>query len=253
MPDNLVPTDSAEAILAQFSTAFTVRNLMTPRSDLIGADSLQEALGKHERHGFDVISYPSTGTIKGYFYQGKSFALLTPSDLVSCDTSLLDLLSLLAEREFFFALHGTQISGYVHFSDLNKPLMRTPFFILLEATERHLLSTLRHSVTEDQARNELSVFRINQIRHYLEAANQNRSDTTFWDVLGLRDILKIARRHDFARLSSTETLTEVQAEDLINLRNKVAHGGHLLVKEHSTVERLIDLQKLCTQLRQMNS
>ena len=190
MTDQPIPAaDSVERTLAQFSTAFTVRDLMTSHTALVGADSAQAARSQHERHGYDVIAYPSAGPTTGYYYRGGALTHITPADLVSCDTSLLDLLPLLAEREFFFALHGTQISGYVHFSDLNKPLMRMPFYLLLEATERHLLSTLRQTLTQDQAKGALPPSRVKKLQEFLDTAARQRADTNFWDVLGLPDVL----------------------------------------------------------------
>ena len=248
----LPPTDAVERTLAQFSTAFTVRDLMTAQAALVGADSAQAARSQHERYGYDVIAHPSAGPTTGYYYRGGALTHLTPANLVSCDTSLLDLLPLLAEREFFFALHGTQISGYVHFSDLNKPLMRMPFYLLLEATERHLLSVLRRTLTEDQAKGTLPPSRVRKLQEYLATAAKQRADTNFLDVLGLPDVLKLAQKHGLARISEREHLTRLQAEDLVRLRNSIAHTGHPLVKGHHAVGRLIRLRALCSQLRTLN-
>ena len=248
----LPPTDAVERTLAQFSTAFTVRDLMTAQAALVGADSAQAARSQHERYGYDVIAHPSAGPTTGYYYRGGALTHITPSDLVSCDTSLLDLLPLLAEREFFFALHGTQISGYVHFSDLNRPLMRLPFYMLLEATERHLLSNLRRTLTEDQAKGALTPSRVSKLQEYLDTAARQRADTNFWDVLGLPDVLEIARKRGLARISEKDQLARSQAADVVRLRNSIAHTGHPLVEGHQAVGRLIRLRSLCSQLRALN-
>ena len=253
MSDQPIPAaDSVEKALTQFSMAFTVRDLMTAQTALVGADNAQAACKQHERYGYDVIAHPSAGPTTGYYYRGGALTHLTPADLVSCDTNLLDLLPLLAEREFFFALHGTQISGYVHFSDLNKPLMRMPFYMLLEATERHILSVLRRTLTEDQAKGALTPSRVSKLQEYLDTAARQRADTNFWDVLGLPDVLEIARKRGLARISEKDQLARRQAADVIRLRNSIAHTGHPLVESHQAVGRLIVLRKLCSQLRALN-
>ncbi len=230
MSPKAIPTDSVETVLAQFSTAFTVRDLMTPYEDLIRADSVEEGRARSREHRFDVIPYPRTGPITDFYYRGGDLTPLTPPHLVGDGTSLLDLLSLLATREFFFVLRGNDISGLAHFSDLNKPLMRTPLYLLLEATERHLLTVVRHSLHEDSIITALKPSRLKQLRGFLKSAAEERADTDLWDVLGLRDILTVAIAHGLARVSETEQLTSTEVEAMVKFRNGIAHGGLLLVK-----------------------
>ena len=245
-------TDHLESILAQFSTAFTTRDLMTPCDVLVRADSLEEGHAEGERRGYDVIPHPRVGPLTGYYYRGGDLTPLTPSHLVSDGTSLLDLLSLLARREFYFVLRGSEISGYVHFSDLNKPLMRTPLYLLLVATERHLLSLIRQSLAEDDVRCVLDGERFKYLQRYLRKATLKRADTSLWDVMGLRDILNVAAAYGFARVSDTEQITEREVEEMVEIRDSIAHSGLLLVDGHDAVERLIKLHQSCAQLRLLN-
>ena len=254
MPDKIIPpADTVESTLAQFSKAFTVSAVMTPREMLIGADTVEEGRQHSRRHGYDVIPHPSTGPITGFYYRGADITTLTPSDLVGDGTSLLDLLTLLAQREFFFVLRGNEISGYVHFSDLNKPLMRTPLYLLLEATERHLLTVLRQSLTVRDAEKALGPKRVKELQGYLKKATKKRADTSLWDVLGLRDILTIAIAHGLAHVSNTEQLADVEVEAMVEFRNGIAHGGLLLVEGHDSVASLTRLRQSFAQLRVLNT
>lgn len=97
----------------------------------------QELLTQHPE--FDIILLPATGIVTAYVRRDKPEVLTIGSaDLMSDGTSLLELPQLLTKRDCFFVLSSNTIAGFVHFSDLNKSLMKIPFFVLFEAVERYL-------------------------------------------------------------------------------------------------------------------
>jgi hypothetical protein len=71
-------------------------------------------------------------------------------DLLSDGTGLLDLLDLLASRDFFFALSANRICGFIHFSDLNNVLVKLPLFVLLAAVERRLWRRVREGLAQKE-------------------------------------------------------------------------------------------------------
>jgi|GEM_PF-4667619 len=245
-------TDRVEATLEQFSSAFTVRDIMTACLDLQSADTPDEAKVVHEKFGFDVVPYPKSGLPQGYFYQGGECQPIQTGDLISDGTGLLDLLDLLQERgreeqAFFFVLTRNKISGFVHFSDLNKSAMKAAIYMMVEATERHVLGTLRAKL-EDESELEavLSTNSRNRVKGWLKKAREKRADPKPLDVLGWPEILEAARS---SRLSHVDGLSPEEEQSLKDLRDRVSHSGELLVYSYEEVQTLIDGRRLCALLR----
>jgi hypothetical protein len=56
-------------------------------------------------------------------------------DVVSAGTPILDLVGTLCDRKHLFVLGQCEIVGLIHFSDLNDPAVKLPYFLLLEGLE----------------------------------------------------------------------------------------------------------------------
>ena len=86
---------------------------MTPNADLVCApDEVQAILVSDNNPDFDVIPIKQNGKLTGYFERSfRGTKKITPSDLVSDGTSLLDLVEILEDRQFFFVLSRQQIQG----------------------------------------------------------------------------------------------------------------------------------------------
>jgi hypothetical protein len=131
-----------EETLKRLAIAFTVKDIMTPRAELVCAVGDIQARRVSDSHpDYDVIPIQQGGTLTGYFERkSRRTKSITPTDLIADGTSLLDLVEILEERQFSFVLSGRKIEGYVHFSDLNHQLVKLTFFVLLEALERIALN-----------------------------------------------------------------------------------------------------------------
>ncbi len=229
-------------ILFQLGTAFTVRDVMTRYEDLILVNSGREAQQFfEEQDDYDYTAASSSGQITDYFrrYEPSAKPILT-RDLISDGTSLLTLIDLLSERDFFFVLSKNEICGFVHFSDLNNELVKLPLYVLTQAVERHLWFAMGDRITESDLKEALSEERFERIQQELEHARRERVDRGWEGLLYFNDILNLSKQYGLARMSSKD------CSQLTTTRNKVAHNdGRLLVEKHKDVSKLARVRELC--------
>jgi hypothetical protein len=145
-----------EQTLARLAEGFTVQDIMVPRESLVcgcGEDSARTLLEEHR--DLDVIPIERGGQLVAYLQRGrKKQKDIRMKDVIGDSASLFDLVEVLEgscseDRGFCFVLVRNRIAGYVHYSDLNKDIVKLPFFILLENVEHHLVEGLRPLIKED--------------------------------------------------------------------------------------------------------
>jgi hypothetical protein len=121
--------------LNQLSRAFSVQDILTETEQLRRADTLGNA--EPLFHEYDVVPYPRKGLIQGFFKRvSEQLHNIEPRHIVSEGTSLFDLPQLFCEGLFYFVIAGNRIVGYVHYSDLNKPVVKVPFFAMFQHVGR---------------------------------------------------------------------------------------------------------------------
>jgi hypothetical protein len=135
---------SHDETLTRLAREFVVRDIMIPASDLVCAAGTPAAVELLERYpDFDMIPLVAQDSLTAYLERaGSGPRPLRMSDLVSDATSILDIVAILTARPRLFGLVRNRIGGYVHFSDLNRPIVKLPFFVLLEAVERRFFDML---------------------------------------------------------------------------------------------------------------
>jgi hypothetical protein len=217
-------------------TAFKVSDIMTRTKDLRRADSLDDA--RKLFHEYDVVPFPRTGDIKGFFQQDNAITNdLKPNHLVSDATDLLELPHLLAAHRFFFVIAGNRVVGYVHYSDLNKHVVVIPLFGLFRTVERLLWDRIRTRIEEADL---LKVFSEREIKGFLRKKRRLTKDNVDlgWSgVFSFPGILKLARRYGAIHHRDDEI------EILRKFRNKIAHADGDLVENYHDVELLSQITK----------
>ena len=233
-----------ERVLAQLSKTFTVRDIMIDSDDLVRADNqsdAQQILASHPE--FDIIPLPSTGPLMTYFRRDRS--KINPirfEDLISDGTSLVDLPDIMSERDFFFVLSSNVISGFIHFSDLNKGLMKLPLFVLFEAVERHIWPEVAAKLNNSDLPKVLDEKRVEVLRHHIDRTRKKDVDVGWTGLLSFDEILRFAKFYSLVDLSNNDRAL------LANIRNRVAHTDRLLVAQRQDTQKLIRARNLCLQL-----
>ncbi len=231
-------------VLRQLGTSFTVRDIMISCEDFVTVDSEGEVGRFFDLYqDYDYTASLTRGQITAYYKRGEPEGFdLGQEDLLSDGTSLLDLLDLMANREFFFVLSANKICGFVHFSDLNHELVKLPLFVLLAAVESRLWSHFKEGLTEGDVEFVMAPDRFDEVKQRREKARKKNVDRGWEGLLYFREILELARNRG---------LIEVPTEDrklLNNTRNRVAHHNRLLVERHEDVRKLAKVWTLCREL-----
>jgi hypothetical protein len=231
-----------EETLERLAITFTVRDIMTPHADLVCApDDTQAILVSADNPDFDVIPIKQNGKLTGYFERSfRSTKKITPNDLVSDGTSLLDLVEILEDRQFVFVLSRQQIEGYVHFSDLNHQLVKLTFYVILEALERVALGSIRGRDDRESLRRDLDPARFNQIEGlYKNAGQAARSLASY---LNIRDMLTLAAK------AGALQVDEHVVKAMKSVRDGAAHVSENLVSSYDDVKVLADVKRECLRI-----
>jgi hypothetical protein len=226
-----------EKIVSKLDRIFSVQDIMTPAEMLVRASSRKDAGLLFSK--YDVVPYPKIGRIQGFFQRDlNELCDLTPDLLVSDTTSLLSMPILLDQAPFRFIISADQIAGYVHYSDLNKPAMKVPLFVLIQAMERKLWDRIEHKITEDVVRKAFPDNAHKFIKKQAQAIKGN-VDIGWTSVFTLPDILRLVNCFKVTNLSTE------QIESLRLIRNDVAHSDRNLISKHRDVSKLVEVLILC--------
>jgi hypothetical protein len=226
--------------LQRLGLSFTARDIMVPKERLVCAAVETDAPRISELYpDYNIIPIQDNGVLKAFYERDtKASRSITVQDLVSGEASVVDLVEILSGREFCFALVGNEIGGYVHFSDLNNPLVKLTFYVIFEAFERHLLTAIS-PVTEQTIEDTLGLKRLNRIKERVQNAQADRANLSLENFLYLPEILRIAVAK--GKLSRDEE----RDKSIRMFRNRVSHAGWSLVERHGDVKTLIEAKRIC--------
>ena len=240
-------SEEVEGVCHAMSRPYSVSGLVSPsgtswslRNDLVSASSNAEAQRTSEENpDYNIIPIQDEGVLVAFYERDtNSSRSITVQDLVGSDTSVMDLAEILSIREFCFALVGNEIGGYVHFSDLNNPLVKLTFYVIFEAFERHLLAAIS-PVTEQEIQRTLGLHRLDRIRREVQRAQADDANLSLEHFLYLPEILRIAvAKHKLS-------LDEERVQIITKFRNRDSHAGSSLIRKHEDVNTLIAAKNIC--------
>lgn len=236
---------STERILTQLASTFTVREIMTETDKLLRAQSVTEAKEQLSQHPeYDMIPVPATGPVAAYLRRDDhTLKPISSQDLVSDGTSLLSVPFLMSKKDFFFVLSSNTIAGFVHFSDLNRSLMKLPYYVLLEAVEKHLWPLVSAKLGNSELPSGvIDPKRWGDLKERKARAEKDDVDIGWIGLLYFDEILRFASHFGVIALSNKDR------ETLVNIRNRVAHTDRLLVDSHKDVGLLVKTRELSMKL-----
>ena len=237
---------SLQETLQRLAQGFVARDIMVPLERLTRADDEATATHKLEQNPqYDIIPMPQKGRLSAFLERGATRAkTIQIQHVVSAETPIPDLLNSLCDQRHIFVVGRHEVIGLIHFSDLNDPIVKLPFFVLLEGLERQVVDAIRPLVHEDT----LSAFlkdakRLVNIKADMAKLRKRRADRDWVTLLYFREVIDAAV--EFKKLP----LRTKEIEDLSAVRNRVAHAAaDQLVETQADVRRLGRVWKLCEDL-----
>lgn len=231
-----------EDTLKRLAITFTARDIMIPDVGLTCAgDGIEAASVSKGYPDFSVIPIRRNAKLTAYFLRdSRVLREIILSDLISDGTSLLDLVEIFEDREFCFVLTHREIAGYVHFSDLNHHLVKLTFYVILEALERHALSSIPHENDREYLSNNLDPSRFTQVdKQYKRDGDAARS---LFNYLNISDILRLAVK------AGTIELNKNVIKAMKDIRDGAAHASENIVADFESVKKLATVRRECLRI-----
>lgn len=233
-------------ILRRLAERFIAGDIMTPLERLETADDPEEAKQKLKRNPqYDVIPIRQGNRLVAFLERGTSKPrTIQIQHVVSGETSIMDLVDSLCDHPFTFVVGRRKVVGLVHISDLNDPIVKLPYFVLLEGLERQVVDSVRPLVTDDTlGKIKIDPKRVTFIRKKKARLEKNGADRDWVTLLYFREILEAAIHFDKLRLLGH------QIEDLSAVRTRVSHAAtDELVETKADVRQLSKVRALCIEL-----
>ena len=232
--------------LRRLAQRFAARDVMTPQERLeTGADA-EEAARKLENYpDYDVIPIRQGDRLVAFLERASPKPkVIQIQHVLGAETSILDLVDSLCDRRFTFVVGRHEVIGLVSVSDLNDPVVKLPYFVLLEGVERQLADTLRTVVVDDTIRRlRIDSERLTRLRSQKERLRQEGVDRDWVTLLYFRELLEAAV--DLGKLE----LSHQEIEQLAAVRNRIAHATEKeLVESHADVRTLSRVRDVCMNL-----
>lgn len=238
-------TDIQET-LQRLANRFVARDIMKPATELVSADSEADARKRLEENPrFDIIPIFSGGTLLSFMERDQPrMKTIQIPHLVGAGTPIPDVVDSMSDRRFVFVVGRHEVIGLIHFSDLNDPLVKLPFFVLLEGVERRLADAVKGLVTKDVIPKLIrNLKRVDDIHQKMANLRKNEADRDWVTLMYFSEILEAAVY--FRKVS----LEVNQIEQLSLIRNRVDHAaGKELIERHQDVKRLSRVRKLCIRI-----
>lgn len=233
--------DDFSATLNRLSLTFTVKDIMTGMDQLVTAPDVEAARILLQREdSYDVIPIKKDGELKAYLERGKQKEkYIDLRELCSDATSILELVDILKSRHFIFILSGQRVAGYVHFSDLNKQIVRLPYYVLFEAVERRLKHEIGEKISEAIIRSAFKADKLQEIIDRMEKLRSNNVDLGWANILYFGEILQISKYFGLIQIRQADI-------QLLNkFRNRIAHSDGSLIRNYGEVPDLSKTWNLC--------
>ena len=232
--------------LQRLITIFVASDIMVPKDQIISAENEDKALQLLDQNPqYDVIPLHKEGYLVAFLERGSvKPKRIQIQDAVSAGTPILDIVGTFCDRQHLFVLGQCEILGMIHFSDLNDPVVKLPYFLLLEGLERKITDSIRQSVNKHALQKIITdPKRLANIMGKMSELQNKQADRDLVTLLYFREILESARYFDKLQLETT------QIEDLSCIRNRVAHAAaDELVESHQDVRRLSRVHRICVDL-----
>lgn len=232
--------------LRRLAERFVARDIMIPQERLVVAKDQDEAMQILERDPrYDVIPLRQGDRLVAFLERGTPKPrIIQIQHVISPETSIPELVDSLCDRPFVFIVGRHQVVGLVHFSDLNDPIVKLPYFVLLEGLERQVADSIRDLVTEDTLpRFKIDPQRLTVLKNKMANLQEKHANRDWVTLLYFREILEAAVH--FGKLN----LAGPQIVDLSKVRTRVSHAAtDELVESHADVRRLSSVHRLCIEL-----
>ncbi len=247
-----VPLDYA---LFRINEAFKVKDISP---SLVTATDKADAEKKHDLHHYDRIPIKGYRGINQYYdFIDSRLKKIRSDDMLSSSTGVLETLSHLSRRDFYFVLEGNDITNFVHYSDLNNPLVYIGIYAQILYCEKWIRDCLRFKVKQstvnnlpNESDNEKFLTDINKrlsngkidikrAKCHFEAKKKAKIETDIFDELYFKEEFIISKE-----LKLTE-IDDTKIKKFNDLRNSIMHASPQIIKQKSDIQAWLEFLQEC--------
>ena len=258
----------SEYLLSRINEMFKIVDIS---NKIVTAGDEEKAKQIHEVKDFDRVPIrDNDGNIKEYYDSNEDkIVQITPADLVSESTGILETLSSLYPNKFYFVLTGNRITHIVHYSDLNNPIVLPGIYTLIAYCEIEIRKYAREKntygktdsdieklLTDINTRNPSFTIKITRAKKQLKKKIDNKIETNLLDELYLDDelimfrelisMLNDERSNEFKKCVD---LSDTTITSYNKLRNDIMHSNYQMIERQShDVEELGVFIKACQRI-----
>jgi hypothetical protein len=257
----------AEYLLSRINDMFKVVDISNP---IKCANNEKDAIQIHKTKNYDRVPIKDGNeNIEKYYDSNENKTVpITPANLISESSGILETLSYLSKKRFYFVLTGNKITRIVHYSDLNSPLVSLEIYSQIAYCEKAIRD---YAISNNM--NETDEYRIKQV---LTDINENLTgkkniciqqaegrfnnkqtddiETNLLDELNFDDELILFRElssrrdEDQAMKSIDMKLDDNTIESYKNLRNDIMHSKPIIKGKNDKINELIEFLKTCQEI-----
>ncbi len=232
-------------ILRRLALQFVASDIMIQRSNLVYAHDEEEAKQLLDRYPrYDIVPIAQGDRLVAFLERGNHKPkIIQVQHVISDGTPILDLVESLSERQYVFVLGQHEVVGLIQFSDLNDPMVKLPYFVLLEGLERHVADLIRSDVKEETLQRFLDPKRLADVKKKMIGLQNENADRDLVNLLFFREILEAAVGLGLLHLKPDDL------DDLSVVRNRVAHAATVeMVESFTDVRKLAKVKSICFDL-----
>ena len=235
-----------------FETGITANSIQEPLKYCFYGEPALEVQTELKRLDFDVagirtskeqpiIEFVRTASLQNGNCEQVAESIKA-ADIIAESTPLIEVLSGLSDRPYFFILNGRQISGIITRADLQKPPVRILIFGIISLLEMHLTFLVRTLFPDEKWREVLKPTRIENAETILQRRKERDEAIDLTDCLQFADkrdlVLVSEQMQDHLGLKNTEGAKSVLGS-IEKIRDKLAHSQDIV--SGTTWEELIDV------------
>lgn len=224
-------------------------------SFLTTAGDLDDAKVVSEKSHFDRVPINKSSKIETYFDADTSCEKdIKPEDILDSAIGVLDTFSLLSKKDFYFIMEGNILSYFVHYSDLNNPLVSIGLYTQILYCEMEIRDFLRTKVSQELSvgkpgtsdyemylKKWLTANQLKKIKEQYQDKKNNNTETDILDELYFKMELKIAKENHLG----SSALDKKKIERYNQLRNNIMHANPQIIKQRSDIDEWLTLLSEC--------
>ena len=264
--NNHIPVDY---VLFKLNEIFQVKDIS---NELVTAKDITEAKSIKSQMDFDIIPIKVNGKITTYYdYKSNSKKKIKPQEIICESTGILETLSLLSKRDFYFVTSGSDITHIIHYSDLNSPLVSLGIFAQITYCEISIRNFARSKNPSNSDYGEKFLNGVNnypgvnlnvvKAKRQFQVKKRLQTETDLFDELYIDDELILFRELIKSKLKAKEigefekfiNLKGSRIESLKVMRNEVMHSKPEIIKKQSDINEWLNFLQDCQNIKSVIS